>query len=80
MHSRFPARIGESKYDVSEVGTQQNPWVDALLSEARQFAEKLTVAGVGPATRNLMWDKAMDAVAQAVLEGFSRVKYPFPPP
>mmetsp|Transcript_36959 Transcript_36959/g.104306 ORF Transcript_36959/g.104306 Transcript_36959/m.104306 type:complete len:1134 (-) Transcript_36959:234-3635(-) len=72
--SRFPARIAESRYDVTEVGCEQSPWVDAILGESRQFSEKLMVAGVGPATLRLMWDKALDATAQTVLEGFSLVK------
>lgn len=71
---RYPQRIAEAKYDVTEVGCEQSPWVDPILAETRQFAEKLAVAGVGSATRRLMWDKAMAAAAQTLLEGLSHVK------
>jgi hypothetical protein len=56
------------------VGCEASGWVEPALADTRQFAEKLTVAGVGSATRRLMWEKAMDATAQTLLEGISRVK------
>lgn len=80
----LPETIGDSdkmsdkllkgKYNKKDIGTQNNAWVDKLMTEWNQYAAKLACAEVTTIATRMLWELAAATAAEQIVWGLSRVK------
>lgn len=72
--SGYVDRIGNVRWELKEIGTEHNGYVDLLLGEFKHFANKLAHADLSKEIREILLEYGVDTLAEVLLEGFSRVK------
>eukprot|EP00958_Prasinococcus_capsulatus_P021868 scaffold3031_cov393-Prasinococcus_capsulatus_cf.AAC.5 len=70
----YADKVEKVKWERKEMGMEPSPYVNELLGEFRQFQTKLQCASVTFDVAELMWQYAVEAAGEELLEGFSRVK------
>ena len=65
-------------FDIDDIMTQHNPYVDSILNDLRRLSKKLNeiskTTPVGPAVSNVLWEHVIRLASRTFVEGFSCVK------
>lgn len=67
-------RISNVRWELKEIGTEHNGYVDLLLGEYRHFANRLAHADISKEIREILLEYGVDNLAEVLLEGLSHVK------
>lgn len=70
----YADRIANVRWEAREVGVDHNQYVDQLVGEYRMFAHRVAHAGVSRQVQEQLLQYGADAIAEVLVEGFSRVK------
>ena len=68
----FAHALAGARFDAREVGDRHSAYVDVILNSFRQFSTKVSVAGVTGGVANVMFDDAIAATAEALVQGFAQ--------
>ncbi|MCO5614289.1 hypothetical protein L7F22_068567 [Adiantum nelumboides] len=67
-------RIGNVRWELKEIGTQHNGYVDLLLGEFKHYANRLAHADIPKEIREILLEFGVDNLAEVLVEAFSRAK------
>lgn len=67
-------RVGNVRWELKEIGTEHNGYVDLLLGEFKHYANKLAHADIPKEIREILLEYGVDNLAEVLLEGLSRAK------
>ncbi|XP_057456042.1 uncharacterized protein LOC130747201 isoform X2 [Lotus japonicus] len=67
-------RVANCKWEVKELGMEHNGYVDLLLGEFKHYKTRLAHGGIRTEIQDLLLDYGLEIVAEALVEGLSRVK------
>lgn len=67
-------RIANAKWEVKELGTEHNGYVDLLLGEFKHYKTRLAHGGIRKEVQDILLEYGLENVAEILIEGLSRVK------
>ncbi|KAF6995300.1 hypothetical protein CFC21_011823 [Triticum aestivum] len=70
----YPDKIANAKWEVKELGTDHNGYVDLLLGEFKHYKTRLDHGGISKELQHLLLDYGIESIAEVLVEGLSRVK------
>uniref|UniRef100_A0A7R9TZV9 Uncharacterized protein n=1 Tax=Prasinoderma coloniale TaxID=156133 RepID=A0A7R9TZV9_9VIRI len=70
----FAHAVSAARFDAKEVGDSHSTYVDVILNSFRQFATKVSVAGVTPEVADVLFNDAVAATAEALVEGYAQAR------
>ncbi|KAL4591638.1 hypothetical protein LXL04_004608 [Taraxacum kok-saghyz] len=72
--SGYADRIANAKWEVKELGTEHNGYVDLLLGEFKHYKTRLTHGGIQEEVQDTLIDYGLEHLSETIVEGLSRVK------
>ncbi|KAE8783066.1 syndetin [Hordeum vulgare] len=70
----YPDKIANAKWEVKELGTDHNGYVDLLLGEFKHYKTRLDHGGISKELQHVLLDYGIESIAEVLVEGLSRVK------
>ncbi|KNA17398.1 hypothetical protein SOVF_080160 isoform A [Spinacia oleracea] len=70
----YVERIANAKWEIKDLGTEHNGYVDLLLGEFKHYKTRLAHAGIHMEVQEHLLEYGVEIVAETLVEGLSRLK------